>query len=208
MRTTVFLITTASICMFGYMKFKVLRTSLIVFLLLFSNVFALNAFALSDSGKLKELSFESFSQKAPEIRFKDNSGKEFRLSSYKDNHFVLLHLWSTWCSPCQEEIPSLINFVKKWNESRVVLLSISVDKEAQRNDVQKFLKEHHIDEKAFIIEEDDDSKKYYAWGIPMTYLIDPNGEIFARGLGMRHWDQISKEKFSHFLTEYLSKTKK
>src|SRR6476661_3202637 len=42
---------------------------------------------------------------------------------------LVLNFWATWCPPCIEELPSLNAFQRRFANSGVVVLGISVDKD-------------------------------------------------------------------------------
>ncbi len=45
---------------------------------------------------------------------------------------VLLNLWATWCAPCIEELPSLLELQKKMPEIEIVAVSIDQDPDVYR----------------------------------------------------------------------------
>ncbi len=56
---------------------------------------------------------------------------------------VLLNFWATWCAPCVEEMPSLVQLQQRLKDKgvTVVAVSVDVDDDAYHN----FLKDHKID---------------------------------------------------------------
>jgi thiol-disulfide isomerase/thioredoxin len=156
---------------------------------------------------IKDLNFHQLDQAAPEIHFRDDAGKINLLAPIRDN-FILLHLWATWCVPCQKEMPALIRFAGRLKDAKIDLVLISVDDEEKRVDVHSILKELKIERPPLLLIKDQESKRYYGWGIPMTYLINPHGKIVARGAGMRDWDKTSVEKFKELLESPAPKKEK
>src|SRR5580692_4089046 len=54
---------------------------------------------------------------------------------------VVLNLWATYCAPCIEELPSLLEMQKRMPEIAVVAVSIDQDPDVYH----KFLLKHHVD---------------------------------------------------------------
>ncbi|MDP1815065.1 MAG: TlpA disulfide reductase family protein, partial [Leadbetterella sp.] len=50
---------------------------------------------------------------APGFTLEDISGNTIKLSDY-NNNVVLLEFWATWCPPCKESIPELIEINSKY----------------------------------------------------------------------------------------------
>src|SRR5260370_41673800 len=64
---------------------------------------------------------------APDFTVKDLDDKDVSLSQYKGK-VVLLNFWATWCEPCREEIPWLIQFQNKYSAKGFTVLGIAVDR--------------------------------------------------------------------------------
>lgn len=45
----------------------------------------------------------------------------------------------------------------------------------------------------YIARECDISDRYWSWGVPVTYLIDPAGRLVARLLGSHDWTSASMQ---------------
>lgn len=42
---------------------------------------------------------------------------------------VVLNFWASWCGPCRQEIPELVELRKRVGEDRLVILGVSVDQD-------------------------------------------------------------------------------
>ena len=51
--------------------------------------------------------------------------------------FGLVNFWATWCPPCMEETPSLVDFAKK-NQTQFLFISVSED--GAKRELETFLK--------------------------------------------------------------------
>jgi thiol-disulfide isomerase/thioredoxin len=67
---------------------------------------------------------------APEVTFKDLDGKDVTLASLKGK-VVVVNFWATWCDPCREEIPWLIEFQQKYADKGFTLLGVAMDEEGK-----------------------------------------------------------------------------
>lgn len=70
------------------------------------------------------------SKPEPDLKLKDLQGKEVSLADLKGN-VVFVNFWATWCGPCQEEIPSLIDMQNKYASKGFTVLGIAMDDEGQ-----------------------------------------------------------------------------
>lgn len=109
------------------------------------------------------------------------NGETFSLSEQKGT-VMLINIWATWCAPCEEETPDLVNLYKKYHPRGVEFLGISIDEQG-RSVVVPFVKKHAV---PYPVTIDDGSimEKYGPlMGVPTTYLVDRQGNLryFATG---------------------------
>jgi cytochrome c biogenesis protein CcmG/thiol:disulfide interchange protein DsbE len=112
-----------------------------------------------------------------------------RTVTLRDLHgkVVVLNFWATWCAPCVEEMPSLVQLQQRFKDKglSVVGVSIDVDGDAYR----KFLKDYKID---FVTVRDPDQKTSSLYGTfkwPETYIIDRDGIVRRKFIGPVEWSQ-------------------
>lgn len=119
---------------------------------------------------------------------------------------VVLNFWATWCPPCIEEMPSLVQLQKKFQGTDVTVLAVSVDDDPDA--YHKFLKDHGIDlltvrDPGQHIENGVDApvaSRYGTFKFPETYIIDRDGIIRRKFIGPIDWSQPE-------IVEYLSRLK-
>ncbi|MBW1722017.1 MAG: TlpA family protein disulfide reductase [Deltaproteobacteria bacterium] len=63
---------------------------------------------------------------APDFSLEDLSGELVSLSDFRGK-VVLVDFWATWCPPCRQSIPELVQLQKKYREKGLVVLGISLD---------------------------------------------------------------------------------
>ena len=71
----------------------------------------------------------------------DLSGKPQSLSQWRGKVLVV-NFWATWCVPCREEIPALMNAQRKYVSNGVQVVGIAIDNASK---VRDYAKEMHID---------------------------------------------------------------
>jgi cytochrome c biogenesis protein CcmG/thiol:disulfide interchange protein DsbE len=144
----------------------------------------------------------SIGNAAPDFTIQD-SEHSVTLSQYRGK-IVVLNFWATWCPPCIEEMPSLVQMQKKMQEKGITVLAVSVDDDV--DDYHKFLKDHSID--LLTVRESGQrtdkgvvapvSSRYGTIKVPETYIIDRNGVIRRKFIGPVDWNQTE-------IVEYLSR---
>jgi peroxiredoxin len=100
---------------------------------------------------------------------------------------VLLNFWATWCAPCVEEMPSLVQLQQRMKDKGVTVVAISVD--VDNDAYHKFLVDHKID---LLTVRDPDQKANNLYGtfkFPETYVIDRNGIVRRKFIGAVDWSQ-------------------
>ena len=121
---------------------------------------------------------------APDFVVQD-SDRKVALHDFR-GQVVVLNFWATWCPPCIEEMPSLIQMADKVkpNGVTVVGVSIDVDQAAYHN----FIKQHGV---AFLTVRDPDQKSpslYGTTGWPETFIIDRQGVLRRKFVGPVDWN--------------------
>jgi|SRR5215471_7197101 len=120
-------------------------------------------------------------------------GKSGHLSDYRGK-IVVLNYWATWCPPCVEETPALIELNKRISPRNGVVLGVSVDEDEQA--YKKFIQDHGID---FPTSRDASKKSAQDYGTlmyPETYIIDRKGKIARKVIGPQDWN--SAEMVAYF----------
>ncbi len=98
---------------------------------------------------------------------------------------LVLNFWATWCPPCIDEIPSLDAMARQLAPKGVVVLGISVDRNAAA--YERFLKQARI---GFLTARDPEariSSSYGTFKYPETYVIDSRGRVRQKHIGPRNW---------------------
>ena len=115
---------------------------------------------------------------APEIQGVLMDGKITQLKNYRGKP-VLLHFWATWCPFCKIEEAGITAIAKDWPVLTVAYQS------GDKAEIMKHLKERGLESWATISDPNSRLADLYGvTGVPTTFIIDANGNIRFREVGL------------------------
>lgn len=105
----------------------------------------------------------------------DLQGRPIRLADLRGKA-VWINFWTTWCPPCQSEVPILRDVSERYHDRGLELIAISVQ-ETSPADVQAYADRYQL---GYTIGFDGSGEifhQYKAYGLPTQVFIDPAGVI-------------------------------
>jgi thiol-disulfide isomerase/thioredoxin len=125
------------------------------------------------------------------------------LAEIKKSKFTLVNIWATWCEPCREEFPVLVDLRKLYIAKGVQFLFVSADFTTQKNEALEFLQAHGVDFKSYHKSEEDAgfiNALYPDWtgAIPATLIFDEHARLLKQWQGA-----ATREEFESALHEVL-----
>jgi thiol-disulfide isomerase/thioredoxin len=134
---------------------------------------------------------------ASEFVFKDMQGKVQRLSDY-NGKWVLVNFWATWCPPCLEEIPDLVEMYNARKATDFVIVGVAMS--SSRDSVLSFAKQMEITYPIVMGDDRIAAQIGRIDALPTSYLYDPSGKLVSYQAGM-----VTREAIENYIR---SKTKK
>jgi cytochrome c biogenesis protein CcmG/thiol:disulfide interchange protein DsbE len=136
---------------------------------------------------------------APEVPIRDLEGHDVTLAQYRGK-VVLVNFWATWCSPCQIEIPWMIEFQRKYGPRGFTVLGVSMDDEGKKV-VEPFVQKERFDVDGkqmainypILLGTDEVAEKFGGLiGLPTSVLFSRDGKEVKRILGLVNHDELVK----------------
>ncbi len=118
---------------------------------------------------------------APDFNLSDGASS-IHLAKYR-GQVVVLNFWASWCAPCVQETPALLELHHERPD--LAILAVSIDEDASA--YNRFLVRHHVDLTTVRDPEQTAAKLYHTEGWPETYIIDRNGIIRRKIVGDPDW---------------------
>ena len=107
----------------------------------------------------------------------DLSGREWKLTDYR-GRVVLLNFWATWCRPCREETPGLVNLADRYRGQGLEVAGVMMDDDKDAP-VREFMKEYNV-RYPVLVPPSDSSLLSAISSLPTTLLFDRHGRVVRR----------------------------
>jgi cytochrome c biogenesis protein CcmG, thiol:disulfide interchange protein DsbE len=136
----------------------------------------------------------------PDVTFPELQGGNLALPSLQGK-VVLVNFWATWCEPCREEIPWLIEFQDKYANQGLTILGVAMDEEGKKV-VDPFVQKTQFDvggkqetmSYPILIGNEDLAEKFGGLiGLPTSVLISRDGKVVKRYIGEVEKNELQQD---------------
>ncbi len=113
---------------------------------------------------------------------KDTTGVQHQLSNYKGK-WVLVNYWATWCPPCLEEVPDLVNLYDRHKNKDLMVFGVVFDY-ASVKEVGTYVDDMLMSYPIVLGNDAVTAQIGSADVLPTTFIYNPKGELvkIKRGL--------------------------
>ena len=140
-------------------------------------------------GTMKKLIFAD-AQPVSDETFTDPDGGTFQLADFTGKH-VLVNFWATWCAPCRKEMPMLSELQTDYGGETFEVVTIATG----RNEIpgiRRFFDEVGVDNLPLYLDPRSGlARDMGVLGLPITLILDPEGNEIARMRGDAEWNSPS-----------------
>jgi len=137
--------------------------------------------ALIDDDDDSVIRFASNPQPAPPFLLQDLDGNVVSTAQWQGK-VVLLNFWATWCPPCRQEIPILVDLAKKYKDN-LLIVGVSVD-DGSPDAVREFAKAFHMNYPVVMWSHELVSEYGGVPALPTTFLINKDGRVVQKHEGL------------------------
>jgi thiol-disulfide isomerase/thioredoxin len=124
-----------------------------------------------------------------DFTLKDMNGADVRLADYRGRPLII-NFWATWCGPCKEEIPALIELAAKYKSNGLAVLGVSIDDKPE--ELKKFAAEYKMSYPVLVgLGHDDMLAAFEAEeAVPVSWLVQPCGAVAVKRMGVWTKDEF------------------
>lgn len=142
------------------------------------------------AGNMRKLKVHSSPQDAVLVSFTNPAGETINLAD-SNGKIRVVNFWATWCFPCREEMPTLDALQKTLGGENFEVLTIATGFN-QLEGITRFLEQAEVTALPILLDPDSSlGAEFGAIGLPLTVILDRNGQEIARLTGGAEWDSES-----------------
>lgn len=123
-----------------------------------------------------------------------------KLVSQRNGKVLFLNVWATWCIPCREEFPDLVQLSNEYKENKVEFVGLSVDYPDEiSTKIIPFLRSVRANFKIYVQDFKDPAvliqrlDANWSGAIPATFIFDAKGSLQVRFVGMGRYEQFKEQ---------------
>ena len=150
------------------------------------------------AGDLMKLQFGA--DRGSDVIFSHEDGSNLTLAAFEGS-YVVLNFWATWCAPCRKEIPHLSELENEFRGKGLQVVTIATGTN-QQPAMERFFQEIGVDNLPLHTDANSAlARDMGVVGLPVTLIIDPQGQEIARLIGDADWASDSAKSILTALLE-------
>jgi len=135
----------------------------------------------SDDGTVDTIRFASNAMPMPPFLVNDLAGGMISTADLRGK-VVIVNFWATWCPPCREEIPEMIELTNRY-KGRLEIVGVSMD-DSPAQDVAQFAHEMGINYPVVMGSNSIDEEYGGVPALPTSYIVNRDGRVVQKHVGL------------------------
>ncbi|MFT5065537.1 MAG: thiol-disulfide isomerase/thioredoxin [Yoonia sp.] len=141
-------------------------------------------------GDMRKLTFHSEPIAGSDVAFMSEDGTEMTLTDL-NGKYTVLNFWATWCAPCRKEMPDLSALQTDLGGDTFQVITVATGRNPLPA-MKKFFEEIGVDNLPLHTDARQSfSRSMGVLGLPVTLIMDPQGNEIARLQGDADWHSES-----------------
>ena len=141
-------------------------------------------------GNMRKLKVHTEPQTAVLTTFTNPAGEALSLT-HSNGKVRVLNFWATWCFPCREEMPTLDALQKQLGGDDFEVLTVATGFN-HLDGIERFLTQAEVTALPVLLDPDSSlGVEFGAIGLPLTVILNREGQEIARLTGGAEWDSES-----------------
>jgi thiol-disulfide isomerase/thioredoxin len=136
----------------------------------------------AQSNQMNVIRFASNPQAVPPFLVRDISGGVVSTAEWHGK-VVFLNFWATWCPPCREEIPELVELQSRYKD-RLLVVGISMDDPENVAGVKRFSEREGVNYPIVMASREIVSEYGGVPALPTSFVINTDGKIVQKHVGL------------------------
>ena len=130
----------------------------------------------------KVIRFASNPEPMPPFLVNDVDGRVLSTAELRGK-VVIVNFWATWCPPCREEIPEMIDLANRYKD-RLQIIGVSEDDDATPEEVRDFAREQKINY-PIVMGSNGISHEYGGVpALPTSFIVNTDGRVVQKHVGL------------------------
>ncbi len=115
-------------------------------------------------------------QPAPNFTLQDLNQRDVRLADFQGK-VVIVNFWATWCPPCVNETPRLVDWQSKHGDDGLQVIGVDTLFQDSREAVDEFVATYAVTYPMLVDDTGNVSKQWEARQLPRSFVIDREGTV-------------------------------
>jgi len=144
----------------------------------------------ASAASAKVIRFAKDPEMAPPFLLRDINGKIVSTADWKGK-VVILNFWATWCPPCREEVPELVQLQANYKDKLLVIGASEDEDEPQK--VRQFVQRFGMNYPVVMATKELIDNYGGVPALPTSFLIDPQGRVVQKHTGLYEYEVYERE---------------
>lgn len=111
------------------------------------------------------------------FKLKNLNNRTVSYQDLKGENLTVIDFWATWCKPCLQSIPKLVDMSHEFEDQGVKFIGVSVDGPRNLNKVRPFAKSAGIDYPVLLDTDNSVMGRVGVRAVPSLLIVNSNDEI-------------------------------